>query len=475
MRPNPITRHISWECYAIAFEDVGISRNDLTSPWDALYFDKGASQAASKGNCFGMCLEAIYAWKNKSLYYKPLAQFDWSDRPMQKEINIKCMYQMGEEVLSWLLVGISSGSTHNPIEVFDEARRLFTRENPPIIWVSKTLARLEKSHYLLPYHFQIKGNIATIKVYDPNISSEEFENRESRNESGGMEISINIARNEFIYTGADGDTYRGDRWRGARLYYVPWNIVDSLQHVPTPMGMLWESIDVILGGDSVETVSLTNTSGNNLDIRKLKKGESPRNKFVPFSMGDSESNPELLMRLRRGKTSNFTHKVKGRKNGKMTYASRQDFSEYILETSIIKDEQMTIRTKSLGSTRQQIKCMPQKAKIINLTYFVRHGKGDDVTKFTFKNLSVSKEKGLKFNLKPGFEGIDLVGLNNKSSATMEVVSRIGGKRIKKQFKLQGYTGARITPTSFAADNKLTVSHIRTVNGAIRGRTVLLDQ
>lgn len=470
---NPITRNISWENYATAFRDVGITNNPFISPWDAIYYEIWVSGAGENGNCFGMCLEAIYAWKNKSIFYRPLSRFSWAEIPMQKEINIKTSYQLGADVLYWLIGGIASGSTHNPLDVFETTKREFAAGRPPIIWISKTLVGLEHSHFLLPYEWKTEDLLYTIKVFDPNVSASTFAERESVGDHKGKEIRIIPHRNQFTYLGEGNIQYNGDQWEGARFYYVPWNLVDSLQHVPTVSDIVTDQIDMIIGGESVATVSITDSKGNNLDARKLAKDQSPKNMFIHLNLTNSSSPAEVLIRKRTTQNSCFIHKIKGQKNGKLLYAyRRKGLSEFVLEGDIKNGECISIENTDMGPEKTQIKCTPGETKIFQLTLFTRNSGGNSI-KLSFKNLMVTKEKGLAFNLKPAHEGIDIVGINDKG-AVVEVESITAEKIVKKNFKLDGYSAIRLQPINFVANNKLTISSIQVVNGAIRGKISLLS-
>jgi hypothetical protein len=314
------------------------------------------------------------------------------------------------------------------------------------------------------------ADVNAIKVFDPNVSASVFADREASGDHVGKEIQIFRRNNRYLYLGAGDIRYDSDR--GAQLYYVPWSLVDSLQHVPAGLDPLSAAIEMIIAGDSVDTVSLKDMKGNNLDARKAEKGESLKNKFFLFNLANSVLPPEVLVRKRAGEKSSFIHQLAGRKEGNLVYASRQGLTEFVLQTDIRKGEGFEIETRDLGSAKPYIKCTPQKTKAFQLTYFARQGTGREAIKFTLKNLPVEKEKALAFNLNPGVAGIDIVGISGKG-ATVEVENIASGKTIKKLFKLDGYTGVRLQSTSFAVDNKLTAAPIQAVNGAARGAKVLL--
>ncbi|HYW36195.1 MAG TPA: LamG-like jellyroll fold domain-containing protein [Balneolaceae bacterium] len=275
---NRGTAQLTRRQYADGFRDV----DPEPEWWDAadwlrkLFYSAVVKGIASGGNCFGMSLEAIYAWKHRSLLSLPLDRFHkWSE--IVKEVNVKHEYQVGDEAIWWFVAQFLTGHTHDPVEVFHSTRAAFARGDYPVLCLSENYDFSGDPHTVLPAgEWDTSSKPWKLKIFDPN-----FVTMPKKCE---RYITIDPDQNTFNYM-----SYHGGQWSGGRLYYMPYCVLNDEPRTPVwdALTLLLNGTILILGGDA-ETESLKDESGVDLNafgkdaINRLKAGKPLQNKIVPF-------------------------------------------------------------------------------------------------------------------------------------------------------------------------------------------------
>jgi hypothetical protein len=279
---NAGTPEINYNQYAAAFRDVDSDPEwwDLTDWLEKAFYELVIKGLAANGNCFGMSLEAIYAYKHRSLFSLPLDRFKtWST--VVNEFNIKHQYQVGASAIWWFVGQFLSGNTHDPVDVFNETRNEFNRGCNPVICISQNYDFSGKPHCILPVAWNSSTSPWQISILDPNFPNDV------------KTLFVNPSTNEFTYNGKS--TYTGGSWSGGSFHYMPYSVTCERPRTP-----IWDAIlliltgTIIILGEGSETVSLLDENGNDLDafgadsINRLKQKKTMENKFVSIKGFDAK-------------------------------------------------------------------------------------------------------------------------------------------------------------------------------------------
>ncbi len=283
---NRGTSIISWSSHAKAFRDIDSETEwwDVTDWLDKAFYSLVTKDIAKGGNCFGMSLEAIYAKKLNSIFSIPLCNYNkWSG--IKNEINIKHCYQASAEAIYWFLGQFTTGNTHNPKDVFHDTYRAFSQGRDPILCITQNYDFSGAPHAILPVAWDTRSKPWKITISDPNSPSD------CSNNSTRI-LTIDPDNNTYDYLGR----YKGGRWSGGRLHYIPFNVLNR-----TPRTPLWDLILLILSGtilivgDDAKTVSITDEQGNDLSAfgqkatKELKSNNHIDNYFWGFKGFDREA------------------------------------------------------------------------------------------------------------------------------------------------------------------------------------------
>lgn len=271
---NRTTNTLDWREYAAAFSDVDpdfeIDFGLIDDGLKALYYESVVKGLASGGNCFGMALENIYAWKEQSRLGRPLARFNtWAD--IENDFNVKHAYQVGADAIWWFLGQFMSGSTHDPMGVFQASWDAFQRGENPVICIAQNYDFSGAAHCVLPIAWNRNVTPWELTIFDSNFPNQR------------RIISIDPACNRFRYDGSgDGSRiYTGDAWSGGRFHYMPWSILNHRQRTP-----VWDAILLLLSGvilifgESSTVESLTDEKGNDLNAGSARDKKSLNGKLL---------------------------------------------------------------------------------------------------------------------------------------------------------------------------------------------------
>lgn len=298
--------NVSWAQYATAFNGVDSQPEDWdVLDWmDKLYYELFIKEGTKGGNCFGMSLQAIYAYKNRALQSLPLNRYtDWG--LVENEINIKHIYQYGMQAVAWVVGQFFEGNTHNPVDVFNASHKAHREGCDPVICISQDYFFMEKPHCILPVAWDTTSKPWKMTVLDPNFPSKPG----TTDPHIERILYVDPDKNEYRYEGDDpagSKTYTGGQWLGGRFHYMPFSV---LNHSPkTPVGAL---MDLITEGfihgfsSTLESTKITDDKGVDLnvfgaDATNLKKqGKSVSLKYAPYggiNATTGKNKPRLFFR-----------------------------------------------------------------------------------------------------------------------------------------------------------------------------------
>jgi hypothetical protein len=253
------TAELSWQEYAETFRDVSNDETTVWHPFDHLFYSLVYEGIAAHGNCFGMCLESIYAQVGRSSFAEPLHR--WPEQGQEhEEVNIKHGYQVGAEFIDWFLGQFIAGNTHNPKNVFYASRDSWARGDYPIISLTKDTMGKD-GHAVRPYRWHEGDHPAypgqlVINVANPNHP----DTGGGDDDAIGNLIRIDPGSNTFRFE--SGDSYTGGEWSGGRMLSVPFSVLCTDPRTP-----FWEvfallaAATLIILGDGGQTSQITDAQG----------------------------------------------------------------------------------------------------------------------------------------------------------------------------------------------------------------------
>lgn len=250
---NASTEELSRSTYANAFRDV----DSDTEWWDVedwlhkAFYELVVQGIASDGNCFGLCLEAIYARKAASAFSLPLSRFT-SFSTIEPVVNVKHAYQVGAAPIWWFVGQFLTGNTHDPKDVFRRTREAAGIGQHPVLCIAQNDDFGGEPHCILPVAWKSSATAWTMTVLDPNFTN------------GPRTLTVDPRNNTFRYQGSH--LYEGGEWSGGRMHFMPFGVLDRAPRTP-----VWDAIMLLLTGTVVivasdaETESLADADGRNLD------------------------------------------------------------------------------------------------------------------------------------------------------------------------------------------------------------------
>ena len=197
------TAELSYDLYAQTFRDVNPAESIFFNPFNHAYYNAVFKGIAGGGNCFGMCLESVYAQVGRSSFAEPISRFGPDgdepampgDKALIEEINLKHAYQTGAECIDYFLGQFALGRTHNPKDAFTRSRDMFLRGDYPVMVVTHGTFKVG-GHVVRPYAWDSTDpNRWVIKIADPNVPVKDQSNDLDRR----CIIEIDPRSNNFRY------------------------------------------------------------------------------------------------------------------------------------------------------------------------------------------------------------------------------------------------------------------------------------
>lgn len=472
---NRGTDPIDYQTYAQAFRDVD-SSPEVYDPLDWLdkaFYEAVTRHLAKGGNCFGMSLEAMYARKGLSLFSLPINRFgDWNQ--LQQVFNVKHQYQVGAAAIWWFVGHFLSGSTHNPVQVFNDGRDGFNRGDHPVLCLSQNADFSGAPHCVLPLAWDSSVSPWRISIHDPNFPNQI------------RTITVDSAANTWRYDGAS--LYAGGQWSGGRLHYLPWSVLNTAPRTP-----VWDAIllliagTIIIMGSDTETASITAADGGDLSAhspranRALQSGRKLEGYFVntPIMMGDgtvgelkfTQGNqpptssilppridrsvlsgiirdshlvlrPNLSLSALEARiapflpSNDFHHAVRGKQGGGThRQLVKSGTTQFTLSAPMNQGETAHVQVKSLGSVNCEITLAHVRGKDHEIAIMQRLGMSKDSVSMKF-NLTSTAAGAIKLLPKPGLGLIELNSSAAKlSAAKLEITAMTNGRALTHKFDM----------------------------------------
>jgi len=293
------TNPLSWAQYEKTFADVEetdkhINLNPLhlnVHLFEIAFYETVYRCLAQSGNCFGMCLESVYARTKRSLFLEPIfssnsyvndgyqasgAKLDPAkpnSAEVGDEINVKHGYQLGADLINWFLSKWTAGALHDPVRAFEESRDAHQRGDWPIFTISNESEFSQNAHCVTPYSWTadtsqpLSAQRWEILCANPNYAAGEVPD----NNDSHCKIVIRPFSQTFeFHMDDDPKTGRQIFWTGSntdggRLLTIPFSMLSSQ---PVTLGdeimALLAAGVVIIVADTGQTMQFTDEQGRTL-------------------------------------------------------------------------------------------------------------------------------------------------------------------------------------------------------------------
>ncbi len=165
---------LSKKMYADTFADVDENDSAFWHQLLAGFYEDRYKKCAANGICFGICLEAIYALKGRSIFRQPIQRIMTTDPanpalpdPARNQaFQLRHGYQTSEASAD--LLSDLDDNRWNPVATFNQSRDLFFARDYPTLSIRDGNGA---GHALVPYEWIENGNTLTIRAVDPNRAS----------------------------------------------------------------------------------------------------------------------------------------------------------------------------------------------------------------------------------------------------------------------------------------------------------------
>jgi hypothetical protein len=354
------TLRMSPELYDRTFVDVEPGLQFHINPleyiregWEHFFYHAAYKIVGKKGNCFGMSVEAIYAYYHRSAIAQPLfaqghpqelltGDFKGDPDPaldaaLITQINIKHGYQLGAPAIRWYARQIVAGKINDGREVFQEARAAFDQDNWPVLCMVRKWKT--SGHVVLPIKFVVPPDPAApleIWVADPSRRPA-YDDPATPNDE---QWKILIDRNDGSWRFRGSYNSAEPRW----LFWMPYSLFKEPPRTPS-----WEALGVLaalfppaasavntsfmLLGEA-ETHQISDANGHTLylpglgrapesplDLRADADGFIPGVSRIPF-FGGEDGPIDAEMHIALGQHLALSHDIIGRPGGNYSWGMR---------------------------------------------------------------------------------------------------------------------------------------------------------
>lgn len=268
---NPTTDELTYAQYSATFDDVA-SDESWTHPFNKIYFEVAYKGIASKGNCYGMSLESLYAGVGRSPYAQPIFQYfpdtangavlapnDPAHSSLLNQLNIKHGYQLGFNQVAWTIAAFFAGATHDPVANFVTGKVMQDLGEATVVSVFDNYV-FGKAHTLRVRDYETFGESCSpaalfchrIHVADPNFPKQ-FS-------SGDEFIEIDPTQEYYRYK-----DYSGGLFTGGRMFVTPFRLLSHQQITPfaNPIELLNNGL-LVLSGSTGAVTQATDEQGHTL-------------------------------------------------------------------------------------------------------------------------------------------------------------------------------------------------------------------
>lgn len=469
------TAELSYDQYAQTFRDVNAGESVFFNPFNHAYYHAVVKGIAGGGNCFGMCLESIYAQVGRSAFAEPISRFGPNgdepklpaDKALIEEINLKHAYQTGAECIDYFLGQFALGRTHNPKDAFLRSRDMYRRGDYPLLVVTHGTFKVG-GHVVRPYAWDTSDPSRWVmQIADPNVPVADQSNDLDRR----CIIEIDPRSNNFRYLHGykDGkeDLWTGTDWSGGRMYPIPYSVLCREPRTP-----FWEVLAlfalgtiVILGGDG-SSEQITDGQGRTFyepnlgapptlweHIRRDPAGRIPQMARVPVFQAGTV--PEIYY-LGAQKDRTLRHELRGRRTGQYCWAMHSPLAAAAVTAPTTGGARETVSAARLNEAKPDVALdVPPGARAKRVTMAIAGRKGMAGAAGTFELQNLAVEAGHRVTLRLAERGREVEVENTGPATAFDLTLRTADGKTsvtKRALALEGGQAMKVRPADWSAAN-----------------------
>jgi len=427
---------------------------------------------AANGNCFGMCLESVYAQVGRSAFAEPISRFGPNgdepklpaDQALIEEINLKHAYQTGAECIDYFLSQFALGRTHDPKDAFTRSRDMFLRGDYPVMVVTDATFKVG-GHVVRPYAWDSSNPSRwVIKIADPNVPFADQSNDLDRR----CIIEIDPRSNNFRYLHGydDGkeDLWTGSDWTGGRMYPVPYSALCREPRTP-----FWEVLalfalgTIIILAEDGDSEQITDQAGRTFyepnlggppilweQIRRDSARRIPQMARIPvFQAGTA---PEIYY-LGWEKQRSLRHEVRGRATGQYRWAMHSPMAAMALTSPTTGGGREILSASGLNEARPDLALdLPRDARAKRVTMAIAGRKEIAGGAGTFELQNVAVEAGHQLKVRLADRGREVEVENGGPATAFDLTLRTADGKAsvtKRALALEGGQAMKVRPSDWS--------------------------
>jgi hypothetical protein len=469
------TSELSYDLYAQTFRDVNPSESIFFNPFNHAYYNAVFKSIAASGNCFGMCLESVYAQVGRSSFAEPISRFGPDgdeptmprDKALIEEINLKHAYQTGAECIDYFLGQFALGRTHNPKDAFTRSRDMFLRGDYPVMVVTHGTFKVG-GHVVRPYAWDSSNpNRWVIKIADPNVPVKDQSNDLDRRCIIEIDPKSNAFRYLHGYKDGKEDLWSGSDWTGCRMYPVPYSALCREPRTP-----FWEVLalfalgTILILAEDGESEQITDQIGRTFyepglgapptlweHIRRNAAGRIPQMARVP--MFEAGTMPEIYYLGWKNERS-LRHEVRGRGTGQYRWAMHSPMLAASVVSPIAGGAREMVSASGLNGAKPDVALdLPQGARAKRVTMGIAGRKEIAGGAGTYELQNVAVEPGHQVKVRLVDRGREVEVENTGPATSFDLTLRTAdGKATvtKRALALDGGQAMRVRPTDWSSQN-----------------------
>jgi uncharacterized protein with LGFP repeats len=464
------TAELSYDQYAQTFRDVSPSGSIFFNPFNHAYYHTVFKSIAGGGNCFGMCLESVYAQVGRSAFAEPISRFGPdggepvmpTDKALIEEINLKHAYQTGAECIDYFLGQFALGRTHNPKDAFLRSRDMFRRGDYPVMVVTNGTFKVG-GHVVRPYAWDTSNSSRWVmKIADPNVPAKNAGDLDRR-----CIVEVFPNDNNFCYLHGKDDMWTGSDWTGGRMYPVPYSALCREPRTP-----FWEVLalfalgTIIIVGEDGDSEQITDQQGRTFyepslggpptlweHIRRDSAGRIPQMARVPvFQAGTS---PELYY-LGWEKERTLRHEVRGRGTGHYRWAMHSPMAAASVTSPTAAGAREVVSAARLNDAMPDIALdLPQDARAKRVTMAIagRREMAGEAGTFELQSLAVEPGHRVTVRLAARGRAVEVENMGPATAFDLTLRTVDGTTSVtKRALALDAGQAMKIRPSDWSAQN-----------------------
>lgn len=167
-----------------------------------------------------------------------------------------------------------------------------------------------------------------------------------------------------------------------------------------------------------------------------------------------------------GGTNDILHKISGKENGQFEYAIKNKYTEFLIKSSISKEESHFLHLQNIGK-HSIILLKTTQNKSISIDISNKLNVKKDNIRIYINNLPTTANNTLQICIYPGMQGLDIITSEEKITSIVIIETVIEEKKDSNFFYMEWGGGIRFRPSTILTNKNLKVGQINNLFGRIK--------